>query len=281
MGKVLVIALAICLAAPLSHAESEAPPKDEKGRESYSLGYEFGARLKKQGVEVDTDILIAAVKSGLAGKDPSMAPGEMNSTLRELRKKIMVTANKRSEEAAARNLEKGKAFLEENRTKEGVVVLPSGLQYRVLREGNGAVPKATDSVAVNYRGTLVDGTEFDNSQKRGEPAVISVRGAIKGWSEALQLMKTGSKWQIFVPPELAYGKRQFGRIAPQQHPHFRNGSFCRSPRRRIRERLNPDRRSPENRFPLRMGRSDRGGDAGTLTDVRPSSPCRTARSKNL
>lgn len=214
MRKVTMIALVICLIAPLCQAESETPPKDEKGRESYSLGYDFGARIRKQGVEVDSDILIAAVKSGLAGKDPSMAPNEMNSTLRELRKKVMIAANRRSEEAAAQNLEKGKAFLEENRTKAGVVTLPSGLQYKVLREGTGTIPKATDSVTVNYRGTLIDGTEFDNSRKRGEFATISVKGAIKGWSEALQLMKTGAKWQLFVPPELAYGKRQLGRIAP-------------------------------------------------------------------
>jgi len=214
MRKIVMITLALCLAAPLCRAESQPPLKDEKARDSYALGYEFGGRIRKQGVEVDVETLISAMKSGLAGKESAMTANEMGETLRELRKKVMIVAKRRSDEAAGLNLQKGNAFLAENKTKEGVVTLPSGLQYKVIREGGGPVPKAADTVKVNYRGTLIDGTEFDNSQKRGEPAAISVKGAIKGWSEALQLMKAGSKWQLFVPAELAYGKRQFGRIPP-------------------------------------------------------------------
>jgi FKBP-type peptidyl-prolyl cis-trans isomerase FklB len=212
MKRIFVLVFAMALMATFSMAEDETPLKDQKAKESYSLGYEFGARIKRQGAEIDTETLISAIKSGLEGKEPALKPREMSETLRELRKKTMILANRRSEEAAARNLEKGKAFLAQNKTKEGVMTLPSGLQYKVLNEGNGPIPKATDSVAVNYRGVLIDGTEFDNSLKRGGPADITVSGVIKGWSEALQLMKTGSKWQIFVPEELAYGKRQFGRI---------------------------------------------------------------------
>ena len=212
--KIIMITLCLSLAALLCRAEGEPPLRDELARDSYALGYEFGGRIRKQGLEVDVETLISAMRSGLAGKDPAMSANEMGEALRELRKKVMIVAKRRSDEAAALNLQKSSAFLAENKTKEGVITLPSGLQYKVIRVGSGPVPKAADTVKVNYRGTLIDGTEFDNSQKRGEAAAISVKSAIKGWSEALRLMKTGSKWQLFVPAELAYGKRQFGRIPP-------------------------------------------------------------------
>lgn len=213
--KICLAGLALMLFIPLCRAEGNEPVQNVKSRESYSLGYEFGARIHRQGVEIDREVLISAITDGLSGKEAALTPQEMSETLKELRKKVMVSINRRADEGAARNLEKGKIFLYENRKKEGVVTLPSGLQYRVLREGNGPVPKEDDTVSVNYRGTLIDGTEFDNSRKRGEPAVIQVKGVIKGWSEALQRMKTGSRWQIFVPEELAYANRRFGRIPPR------------------------------------------------------------------
>ena len=115
---------------------------------------------------------------------------------------------------AAKNLEDSKKFLAENQKKEGIKTLPSGLQYKVIAEGSGKMPKPTDDVTLHYRGTLIDGTEFDSSYQRGEPATFKVDGIIKGWTEALQLMKEGSKWQLFIPPELGYGNRSMSRIPP-------------------------------------------------------------------
>lgn len=126
----------------------------------------------------------------------------------------MVTQDRKAREQAAKKLEEGEAFLAANRKNEGVRTLASGLQYKVLQEGNGSSPKATDTVSVNYRGTFVDGTEFDSSYGRGEPSSLPVKGVIRGWTEALQLMKTGSRWQLLVSADLAYGERQFGRIPP-------------------------------------------------------------------
>jgi FKBP-type peptidyl-prolyl cis-trans isomerase FklB len=126
----------------------------------------------------------------------------------------MAARQKEMQELADKNLSEGKAFLEANRKKEGVKTLSSGLQYKVLAEGSGKTPKATDEVTVNYRGTLIDGTEFDSSYGRGKPLTVKVNGVIRGWSEALQLMKAGSRWQLFIPPDLAYGERVMGRIPP-------------------------------------------------------------------
>ena len=214
MKRILLVVLGLSLLIPLSGAAGQPVIEEQKGKDSYSLGYQFGSNLRRQGVEIDPDLLISALRSGLDGRSPAMTSKDMTDTLQELQKKIMILATTRVEEAAAANLEKGKAFLELNKTKEGVTTLPSGLQYKVEREGTGRVPNAADHVAVHYRGQFIDGTEFDNTYKRGEPSIIPVEGTIKAWTEALQLMKTGSKWQLFVPPALAYGKRRFGRILP-------------------------------------------------------------------
>jgi FKBP-type peptidyl-prolyl cis-trans isomerase FklB len=214
MKQALFIILGLALLAPVSRAADKPPLADGKSTDSYSLGYEFGNNLRRQGLEIDADVLISAVTSGLEGKEPVISRKEMSDTLKNLRKKVAILANRRYEEVSAANLEKGRVFLEQNRTKEGVRTLPGGLQYRVLREGSGPVPKGSDSVTLKYRGAPIDGTEFDSSDRRGEPTAITVNGVIKAWTEALRLMKTGSKWQIFSPAELAYGKRQFGRIPP-------------------------------------------------------------------
>ena len=214
MRQVLTIILSISLLVPFCWAEEQAPLKDQKAKDSYSLGYEFGSNLKRQGVEVDADVLFSAVRDAMDDKKPVLSTEEIRDTLKQLRQKVIVLQDRRFRELAAKNLEEGKAFLAANKTKEGVVTLPSGLQYKMLKEGNGPSPKATDAVTVHYRGTLIDGTEFDSSYRRCEPAAIHVNGVIRGWTEALQLMKVGSKWQIFVPSELAYGEDKFGRIPP-------------------------------------------------------------------
>jgi len=214
MKYILTIILSIGLLFSVSFAEEKLELKDQKDKESYSLGYQFGQSLKTQGIDINLDIYASGIKDSLAGKEPQMNPEEIRVTVMELQKRVMAARQKEFEEQSARNLADGKAFLAENAKKEGVKTLPSGLQYKVLSEGSGKTPKEEDTVTVNYKGTLIDGTEFDSSYKRGQPATFQVNGVIKGWIEALQLMKEGAKWQLFVPPELGYGERGRGRIPP-------------------------------------------------------------------
>jgi FKBP-type peptidyl-prolyl cis-trans isomerase FklB len=214
MRRTFLTILSLTLLSSFCWAEEQVPIQEQKAKDSYSLGYDFGSNVKRQGVDVDLRILLSAVTEGLEGKKPAISPEEIRTTLIELRKKLMTQQERRSREFAAKNLEQGMALLEANKTKEGVMTLPSGLQYKVVKEGSGPSPKPTEAVRVHYRGTLVNGTEFDSSERRGEPAKLNLAGVIKGWREALQLMPVGSKWQIFVPPDLGYGNRQFGRIPP-------------------------------------------------------------------
>jgi len=214
MKYILTIILSIGLLFSVSFAEEKLELKDQKDKESYSLGYQFGQSLKTQGIDINLDIYASGIKDSLAGKEPQMNPEEIRVTVMELQKRVMAARQKEFEEQSARNLADGKAFLAENAKKEGVKTLPSGLQYKVLSEGSGKTPKEEDTVTVNYKGTLIDGTEFDSSYKRGQPATFQVNGVIKGWIEGLQLMKEGAKWQLFVPPELGYGERGRGRIPP-------------------------------------------------------------------
>jgi FKBP-type peptidyl-prolyl cis-trans isomerase FklB len=143
-----------------------------------------------------------------------MTPEEMNRTLMELKRKVTVAQQEEGKKAAEKNRAVGEAFLAENGKKKGIVTLPSGLQYKVLKEGAGESPALTARVTVNYRGTLLDGTEFDSSSRRKEPSVFKVNGVIRGWTEALQLMKPGAKWQLFIPANLAYGDRGAGPLVP-------------------------------------------------------------------
>ena len=188
--------------------------KDRKDKESYSLGYQFGQSLKHQGLALNLEVYTAGIRDALSGAKPQMSQEEVNKTVSEVQSRVMAARQKELQETGDKNLSEGKAFLEANRKKEGVKTLPSGLQYKVLAEGNGKTPKATDEVTVNYKGALIDGTEFDSSYKRGKPLTLKVNGVIRGWTEALQMMKAGSRWQLFIPPDLAYGERAMGRIPP-------------------------------------------------------------------
>ena len=215
--KMKLIALLIMSAglfASAAAADEKAPFKDQRAKESYSLGYQFGRNLVGQGVELDKDILVNAIRDALDGKKPPVSEYVIRETVAEMRSKIISRQEQLGREQAAKNLEEAKAFLEANKQKAGVITLPSGLQYKVLREGKGAGPKATDGVRMRYRGTLVNGKEFDNVMDLpdSEVPVIPVSGANQGWSEALQLMKPGAKWLLFVPPQLGYGDRQSGGI---------------------------------------------------------------------
>jgi FKBP-type peptidyl-prolyl cis-trans isomerase FklB len=196
-------------------AEEKPQALDPKYKESYSLGYQFGDNLKKQKLDVNTEVLVEAIGDALAGKDPRLSAEEMRATLADMRQKVVSAQQQALQEQGSKNLAEGKAYLMENGKKEGVVTLASGLQYKVMKEGAGRTPQTTDTVTVHYRGTLIDGTEFDSSYSRNNPSTFKVSGVIRGWTEALQLMKEGAKWQLLIPAELAYGERGMPpRIAP-------------------------------------------------------------------
>ena len=181
--------------------------KTQKDKVSYALGANLGMNLHKQSVKVDTAIVLRGLKDALAGGQLLLTEDEARAALTQLQTDLRNKQMEKMKEAADLNKKAGTDFLEANKAKEGVVTLPSGLQYKILTAGTGPKPAATDTVSCNYRGTLLDGTEFDSSYKRGQPASFSVAGVIKGWTEALQLMPVGSKWQLFIPSDLAYGDR--------------------------------------------------------------------------
>jgi FKBP-type peptidyl-prolyl cis-trans isomerase FklB len=181
--------------------------KTQKEKFSYALGMKMGANLQKQSVPVDPNILARGLKDGLAGGKTLLTDDEAQAAIMAVQNDLRAKQQEKMKEAGDANKKEGEAFLAENKGKEGVVTLPSGLQYKILTAGTGAKPTASDSVVCNYRGTLINGTEFDSSYKRGQPATFPVSGVIKGWTEALQLMPVGSKWQLFVPSDLAYGER--------------------------------------------------------------------------
>jgi FKBP-type peptidyl-prolyl cis-trans isomerase FklB len=209
----LIAAAALLMAV---HVSAEEAPKlaNQKDKISYSIGMDIGNNLKRQSLDVDADMLARGVKDALSGGETLLSDEEARETLAALQQELREKALERRKEDAEKNKKEGEAFLAENRKKEGVISLPSGLQYKVIQSGNGASPKPTDTVETNYRGTFIDGNEFDSSYKRGQTAVFPVNGVIAGWTEALQRMKVVDKWQIFVPPELAYGERGAGPIGP-------------------------------------------------------------------
>jgi FKBP-type peptidyl-prolyl cis-trans isomerase FklB len=188
--------------------------KTRKEKFSYALGMNIGtglgANLKKQSVEVDSNLLSQGLKDTMSGGKTRLTQEEAQAVLTEVQTEIKKQQQEKMQQAAAANKTEGEAFLAANKAKDGVVTLPSGLQYKILTAGTGPTPTASDSVVCNYRGTLINGTEFDSSIKRGQPATFGVGQVIKGWTEALQLMPVGSKWQLFVPSSLAYGERGAG-----------------------------------------------------------------------
>jgi len=214
MKCVLAAILSVGLFSTVCFGAEKPALKDAKAKESYTLGYQFGQSMKAQGLDLDMEVYTSGIQDALTGAKPRLSQDEMRTTVTELQKRLAAARQKEIKEIADKNLAQGKAFLEENKKKDGVVTLPSGLQYKVLTEGSGKMPKATDSVTVHYRGTLIDGKEFDSSYKRGQPATFQVGKVIRGWTEALQLMKEGSKWELFIPPQLAYGDRGTGSIPP-------------------------------------------------------------------
>jgi FKBP-type peptidyl-prolyl cis-trans isomerase FklB len=184
--------------------------KEKKDKVSYAIGLDVGNAMKKQSIDIDTDIFVKGLKDALSGGKKLMTDDEIRETMTAFSREMADKQKETMKKVAEKNKQEGDAFLAENKKKEGVKTLPSGLQYKVITEGTGKTPQAADTVTVNYRGTLMDGTEFDSSFKRGQPASFPVNGVIKGWTEALQLMKEGAKWQLFIPTDLAYGDKGAG-----------------------------------------------------------------------
>lgn len=190
-------------------AQAEETPKleDETARTSYSLGYQIGGDFKRQNIGINAEAVIQGIQDALSGAEPKMPAAEITATLADTKQKIVADQRKRAVERELQMVAEGNQFLEENAKKEGVVTTESGLQYKVIQEGTGKSPGPLDQVTVQYRGRLVDGTEFDSSYKKGKPATFRLNGVIKGWSEGLQLMKEGGKAELYIPQKLAYGDR--------------------------------------------------------------------------
>lgn len=198
-----LIVLSTLLAFTISCNQKKTSVKTDTEKYSYAIGYQFAKNLKGQSVEIDADALSTAVDDVIGDKDPRITEEQMQEALQSMYEKRREKMKSEGEE----NLKKGKEFLEANKAKDGVKVTDSGLQYKVIEEGSGPKPSADDIVVVHYKGTLIDGTEFDSSYARNQPAEFPVKAVIPGWTEALQLMKKGAKYELYIPSELAYGER--------------------------------------------------------------------------
>jgi len=208
----IVAIIGVGLLAASAHAADSSVLKTQKDKVSYSIGLDIGRNMKKQSIEVDPELLARGLKDALSGDKALLTDEEIKTVMTTFQQEMQAKMGARAKELGDKNLKAGETFLAENKKKDGVITLPSGLQYKVITAGNGKKPKATDTVSTQYRGTLIDGTEFDSSYKRGQPASFPVKGVIAGWTEALQLMPVGSKWQLFVPAGLAYGPRGAGQM---------------------------------------------------------------------
>jgi FKBP-type peptidyl-prolyl cis-trans isomerase FklB len=203
--------LAFAALATQLHAEGNLELKDARDKASYAIGLSMGSELQQQSAAINPDSLAAGLKDALNGAKPRLTDQECTEALTAWQKDQMGKLAAQRKEAGEKNRKEGEKFLADNKAKEGIKSLASGVQYKVLKEGTGACPKATSTVKTHCRGTLLDGTEFFSTYKDKQPATFAVNEVIKGWSEVLPLMKVGSKWQVFIPAELAYGEKGAGR----------------------------------------------------------------------
>jgi FKBP-type peptidyl-prolyl cis-trans isomerase FklB len=210
MKKFVAAVLALSLIGSFVLAQTKGTPKTQKDKVSYSIGVNLGKNMKTQGLDIHQGFLIQGIKDGLNDAKTALSDKDMEATMTKFQQEMMVKMQAKQKVEGDKNVKAGEAFLAANKKKEGVVTLPSGLQYKILKSGNGAKPTKEQTVKCHYRGTLIDGTEFDSSYKRGEPAEFPVGQVIKGWTEALQLMPVGSKWQLVIPSDLAYGPNGAG-----------------------------------------------------------------------
>jgi len=204
--KSRVLFTSLLMASSISIANAEEGLGSEKQKLSYAVGVQIGEDLKRNGMDIDASSVAMAIDDIMTGSKPKLTMEEMQTLFTDYQQREMA----KKELASQANKAEGEAFLAENKDKDGVTVLPSGLQYKVITVGTGKQPTAESTVSVHYRGTLLNGAEFDSSYKREAPATFPVNGVIKGWTEALQLMKEGAKWQLFIPSDLAYGARGAG-----------------------------------------------------------------------
>ncbi|MGI0016169.1 MAG: FKBP-type peptidyl-prolyl cis-trans isomerase [Nitrososphaera sp.] len=202
----------IYMISPSALAEEVVKLNTEQQKFSYAMGLQIAQSLIRQGIEVDARAFLLGIEDVLAGQEPRLSMKEMQLILDKQQERI----NKERLALAEKNQADGKAFLNANKMKEGIHESPNGVQYKIIEEGKGAHPKITDTVVVHYRGTLIDGREFDSSHKRGEPATLQINNVIKGWQEVLPMMREGAKWQVFIPAELAYGERGASIIGPNE-----------------------------------------------------------------
>ena len=200
MRKILMIGLAASFVLSSVSAQKKKVPVTDKEKISYCIGVNLGQNFAMQGIDVDPNMLLLGIKDILSKKSPAMTDQDMQTTMMNFQKSLITKAGEK-------NKKEGEAFLEANKNKADVVTLPSGLQYKVISMGNGPKPTATQTVKCNYRGMLVNGKEFDNSYKRGTPAELPLDHVIKGWADGIQLMPTGSKWEFYIPSDLAYGEQ--------------------------------------------------------------------------
>jgi UDP-GlcNAc:undecaprenyl-phosphate/decaprenyl-phosphate GlcNAc-1-phosphate transferase len=205
-----ITALGVVLLAALASAQEPSALKNEKEKLSYALGMDLGNQLKKMSVDIDPALFGKGLGDALSGGKALLTEEEARATVVALQTELRQKQIEATRAAAPNNKKAGEAFLAENKKKEGVITLPSGLQYKILRAGQGKRPTDVDTVECQYRGSLIDGTEFDSSYRRTQPATLKLSGVIPGWREALKIMPVGSKWQLFIPPQLAYGERGAG-----------------------------------------------------------------------
>ena len=214
--RLFILSCLLLVATSHLFADDPAPALEtQQDKESYSIGYQVGLSMKSDGVEVNFEKLTQGLRDAIDGNAPLLSEEEMKKLIVDRKKVAREVEMRKVQELRVRNAEEAEKFLEENKKKAGIKTTESGIQYKVLVEGEGITPKPEDFVTVNYRGMFIDGTEFDSSYTRGEPMTTQVDSVIKGWTEALQMMKVGSKWKIFLPPHLAYGRGGMGtRIPP-------------------------------------------------------------------
>jgi FKBP-type peptidyl-prolyl cis-trans isomerase FklB len=203
-ARAVVTAMVVLAAGVVCGADGQTL-RTEKEKTSYAVGVQMGMDMKRYRMDLDPDVVAKGFRDAYTGGKLLLNDREMAQALADTGKQIAARSADVMREEAEKNRQEGEAFLARNKTREGVYTLPDGLQYRVIKAGTGPTPRPTDTVVVNYRGTFIDGTEFDSSYRRGQPLVFPVNRVIRGWTEALQLMKAGSKWQLFIPPQLAYG----------------------------------------------------------------------------
>jgi FKBP-type peptidyl-prolyl cis-trans isomerase FklB len=212
MKKLIAIALVLSLFAGTISAQKKGTPKTKKEKVSYSIGVNIGKNMKMQGLDLDQGLLTQGIKDGLNNSKTAISEKDMEATMTAFQQEMTSKMQTKQKADGEKNTKEGEAFLAANKGKDGVITLPSGLQYKILKSGDGPKPTKEQTVKCHYRGTLIDGTEFDSSYKRGEPTEFPVGQVIKGWTEALQLMSVGSKWQLFIPSDLAYGPNGAGQM---------------------------------------------------------------------